>query len=83
MTTGENGTELGFQFDFQFAVTFGFGGLAFEGIDLAGDFFEDVKDAGEVLFGAFEFGFGEAAAALVFGDAGGFFDDGAAVLWFG
>ncbi len=49
---------------------------------MAADFFEDVEHAGQILFRAFEFRFGQALAGFVFADAGGFFDDGAAVGWF-
>ena len=46
---------------------------------MAADFFEDVEDTGEILLGAFELGFGETAFGFEAGDAGSFFDDGAAV----
>ncbi len=46
---------------------------------LLGDFFEDVVDAGEVLLGGLEAELGEALFGLEAGDAGGLFDDGAAV----
>ena len=82
VAAGENRAELAFELAFQFLIALRFRRLALERIDLAGDFFQDVEHAGEILLGAFEFGFGEAAAALVFRDARGFFDDGAAVLRF-
>ena len=46
---------------------------------LAGDFVEDVVDAGEVETGGFETKLGEALFSFEAGDAGGFFEDGAAV----
>src|ERR1035438_9604607 len=50
---------------------------------LAGDLFQDVEDARQVLLGAFELGFRQTLAGLVLGDAGGLFDDPAAVLRLG
>ena len=82
-TAREHGAELAFEFALQFLIALRFGGLALQGVHLAGDFLEDVEDSRKVLFGAFELGFGEAAAALVFRDTGGFFEHGAAVLRFG
>ena len=64
----------------QLDVAFGLGGLALQRIHLTGDFFQNVEDAGKVLFRAFQFGLGEAALRLETRDPGGFFDDGAAVL---
>ena len=63
----------------EFGVAAGFGGLALEGGELLFDFDENIVDAGKIELGGLELGFGEAALGLVHGDAGGFFDDGAAV----
>ena len=76
---GENDAEAGAELVAEGAVTLGLGGLALEGGHLTGDFVEDVVDAGEVEAGGFETEFGEAFFGLEAGDAGGFFDDGAAV----
>ena len=65
----------------QFFVALGFRRLALERVDLAADFFQDVEHARQILFRAFELRFGQALAGFVFADAGGFFDDGAAVGW--
>ena len=76
---GEDDAEAGAQLVAECAVTLGLGGLALERGHLPGDFFEDVVDAGEILFGGFEAEFGEALLGLEAGDAGGLFDDAAAV----
>ena len=68
------------RFRLQLAVALGLGGLPLERIHLPGDFFQDVEHARQVLLGAFQLGFGQALAGLELGDAGGFFDDRAAVL---
>ena len=59
------------------------GRLALERSKLFFDFDENVVDAREIDFRRLELGFGEALLRLVHGDAGGFFDDGAAVHGFG
>ena len=76
---GEHNPQLGAHFVAQAAVALGLAGLAFERIHLARDFFEDVIDAVEILFRLFEAGFGEALFGFEFRDAGGLFDDVAAV----
>ena len=76
---GEDDAEAGAELVAEGAVTLGLGGLALERVHLAGDFFEDVVDAGEVLAGGFEAEFGEALLGLEASDAGGLFEDGAAV----
>ena len=58
------------------------GSLALERIHLPSDLFEDVEDAREVLFGAFEFRLGQPAPCLELRDAGGLLDDRTAVLRF-
>ena len=83
VTPGEHGAELAFQFAFQLLIALGFRGLALERIHLAGDLFEDVEHAREVLLGALQFGLGKTPAALVFRDPGRFFDHRAAVLRLG
>ncbi len=77
---GKDYAQAGFEFGLEFAVALGLGGLPLQRIDLARDFFQDVVHAGEVLLGAFELGFGKSLAGFELGDAGGFFDDGAAVI---
>ena len=77
---GEHDAEAGAEFVAERAVALGLGGLTLEGVHLAGDFVEDVVDAGEVLLGGFEAEFGEALFGLEAGDPGGLFDDGAAVV---
>ena len=64
-------------------IALGLGGLALERVHLPRDFFEDVVDAGEVLLGLLEAQFGETLLGLEAGDAGGLFDDGAAVVRLG
>ena len=76
---GEDDAEAGAELVAKGAVTLGLGGLALQGAHLAGDFLEDVVDAGEVLLGGLETELGEALLGLEAGDAGGFFDDAAAV----
>src|SRR6185437_12362686 len=71
------------EFGLELAVALRLGGLALERIHLAGDFFKDVIDAGKVLARGFEAGFGHATLGLVLANAGGFFDDGAALVGFG
>src|SRR5690606_3784788 len=63
--------------------TQGLGGLAAERADLAADLGDDVGDAGKVLVGEREFLQGLLALRFVFGDAGGLFEDGAALLGVG
>ena len=76
---GEDDAEAGAELVAEGAVALGLGGLALEGAHLPGDFFEDVVDAREVLVGGLEAELGEALFGLEAGDAGGLFDDGAAV----
>ena len=76
---GEDDAELGAELVAESAVALGLGGLALERGHLLGDFFEDVVDAREVLLGGLEAELGEALFGLEAGDAGGFFDDAAAV----
>jgi len=80
---GEGYAEAATEFVAEGGETFGLGGLALEAVHLAGDFVEDVIDPGEVLPGAFEAELGEALFGFEAGDAGGFFDDGAAVVGLG
>ena len=42
VAAGENGAELGFEIAFEFEIALGLRRLALEGVDLAGDLFEDV-----------------------------------------
>ncbi len=76
---GEDDAQLGAHLVAEAAVALGLAGLAFERIHLAGDFFEDVVDAIEIQFRFFEAGFGKALFGFEFRDAGGFFNDVAAV----
>ena len=64
-------------------VAAGFGGLALEGAHLAFHFGDDVGDAEEVGFGVVELAEGFFFLGFEFGDAGGFFEDSAAVFGFG
>ena len=80
---GEHHAQAGFQLALELGVAPRLGRLALEGIHLAGDFFQDVVDARQVLLGAFELGFGQAFARLEPGDAGGLLDHRAAVLRLG
>ncbi len=76
---GEDDAEACAQLFAECAVTLGLGGLALERGHLSRDFLEDVVYAGEILLGGFEAELGEALLGLEAGDAGGFFDDAAAV----
>jgi len=51
---GEDDAEAGAQFVAECAVALGLGGLTLEGGHLAGDFVEDIVDAGEIEAGGFE-----------------------------
>jgi hypothetical protein len=79
----ERHAQAGIHLGFQLAVALGLGGLPLERIHLPGDLFQNVEDARQVLLGAFQLGFRQPLAGLVLGDAGGLFDDGAAVLRLG
>ncbi len=63
----------------QLGIALGFGGLTLQRVHLPRDFVEDVVDARQVLLGVGKPGLGEALASLELGDAGGFFDDVAAI----
>ena len=80
---GEHHAQAGIQLGLELAVALGLGCLPLERIHLAGDFLQDVVDARQILLGAFQLGFGQALAGLELGDAGGLFDDRAAVLRLG
>ncbi|OQB95849.1 MAG: hypothetical protein BWX86_01052 [Verrucomicrobia bacterium ADurb.Bin122] len=64
-------------------VAHGLRGLAAETADLAADLADDVGHAREILVGEPELLQGLAALRFILGDAGGFFEDGAALLGFG
>ena len=76
---GQHEAQLGAHFFAQAGVALGFGGLALQRIHLARDFFEDVVDAREVQLGVFEARFGEALLGFEFRNAGGLFENRAAV----
>ena len=78
-TAGEDDAEAGAELVAEGTVTLGLGCLALEGGHLAGDFVEDIVDAGEVLFGGFEAEFGETLFGLEAGDSGGLFEDAASI----
>ena len=80
---GEDDAQAGAQLIAHGGEALGLGGLALERVHLARDFFKDVVDAGKVLPGAFEAEFGEAFFGFEASDAGGFFDDGATIMWLG
>ena len=71
--------QLGAHLVAQLGVALGLRGLPLQRVHLASDFVEDVVDAREVLLGVFEAGFRQTLARFELGDAGGLFDDGAAV----
>ncbi len=58
-------------------------GLALQRAELFFDFDDDVVDAREIDFRGFQLGFGQTFFGLELGDAGSFFDDGAALHGFG
>jgi hypothetical protein len=80
---GDGNAKLGAEQVAEFCEALGFGGLALERVHLAGDFFEYVVNAGEILLGGFQAQLGEALLGFEAGDSGGFFDDGAAVVRLG
>ena len=65
------------------AVAGGLAGLTFELGQLGGELFDDVVDAGEVLFGAVQLQLGLVSALVEPGNAGGLFEDAAAGLGLG
>src|ERR1019366_3360007 len=71
--------QLGAHFVAQPGVALGLRGLPLQRVHLARDFVEDVVDAGEILLRVFEAGLRQALARFELGDAGGLFNDGAAV----
>ena len=76
---GQHDAQLGAHFVAQLRIALGLGGLALQRVHLPRDFVEDVVDARQVQLGVFQTSFGQPLARLVLGDAGGLFDDGAAV----
>ena len=80
---GQHNAQPAAQFVAHGSEALGLGGLALEAVHLPRDFFEDVVDAGEVLLRAFEAQLGETLLGFEAGDAGGFFDDGAAIVRLG
>ena len=76
---GEDNAKACAELIAQCTVTLGLGGLALEGGHLAGDFFEDVVDARQVVTGGFEAKFGETLLGLEACDPGGLFKDRATV----
>src|SRR4029077_15220613 len=66
-----------------FRIAARLGGLALQRTKLLFDFHDNVVDAREIDLGGFQLGFGEPFFGLEFRDAGGFFDDGAALHGFG
>ena len=61
-----------------FRIAARLGGLALQRAELFFHFDDDVVHARKIQLGGFQLGFAEALLRLEFGDAGGFFDDGAA-----
>ena len=82
-TAGQSDAKLRHQFRLQFAVALRLRRLTLQRIHLAADFFQDVEDARQICLGRFELRFGEPLLCLETRDAGGFFDDRAAVLRLG
>src|ERR1019366_5963472 len=71
------------EFDLQFAIALGLGGLPLERIHLPRDFLQDVVDARQVLLGALQLGFGQTLPGLELGNPGRLFDHRAPVLRLG
>ncbi len=80
---GEDDAQAAAQLIAHGGVALGLGGLALERVHLPRDLFEDVVHAREILLGRFEAQLGETLLGLEAGDAGGLFDDGAAVVRLG
>ena len=76
---GQNQAQLGTHLFAQFGVALCLGSLPLERIHLARDFLENVIHSRQVLLGLFQARFRQPLLGLELGDAGGFFDDGAAV----
>ena len=77
---GQHQAQFRVHLGFQLAITPGFGGLALQRIELAGDFFQNVEHARQILPRALQFRLRQTLARFEFADAGGFLDDGAAIL---
>ena len=82
-TAGEHHAQAGAQLVANGSVALGLGSLALQRVHLPRDLFEDVVHAGEVLLRRFQAQLGEALLGLEAGDAGGLFDDGAAIVRLG
>ena len=76
---GQHEAQLGAHLLAQPGVALGLRGLALQRIHLARDFVEDVVDAGQIQLGVFEARFGETLLGLELRDAGGFFENRAAI----
>ena len=76
---GEHNPQFGSHLVAQPGIALGLAGLAFERVHLPRDFFENVVHAIQIRLGVFEPRLGEALLRLEFRNAGGFFDNVAAV----
>ena len=76
---GQHHAQLGAHLVAQPGVTLGLRRLPLQRIHLPRDFVEDVVDARQVQLGVFQARLRQPLAGLELGDAGGLFDDGAAV----
>ena len=76
---GEDNAQFGAHLVAQLTIALGLAGLAFERVHLARDFLENVVDAVQICFCIFEARFGEPLLGFEARNAGGFFDDGAAI----
>ena len=79
----EDHAQAAFQLGFQLGVAAGLGRLALERIGLAGNLLQNVVHPRQILLSAFQLGLGETLTRFELGDAGGFFNDAAAVLGLG
>src|SRR5258708_32940916 len=76
---GEHDSKFGAHLVAQPGIALGLASLALERVHLPRDFFEDVIHAVEISFGVFESRLGKTLLRLEFRNAGGLFNDGAAV----
>ena len=80
---GEDQPQARLQVGLELMVAFGLRRLPLQRVHLAGDLFQNVVHARQILLGAFQLRLREALASLELGDAGGLFDHTPAVLRLG
>ncbi len=76
---GQHHAQLGAHFVAELGIALRFRSLPLQRIHLPRDFVENIVHASQVLLGVFQARLGQPLLGLELGDAGGFFEDGAAV----